>query len=98
MSKLGHIFFTNHERGNTCRFYPFHYAPFASDIKVLNCSSVKFTLGAPFKPFQLLMAVLPPRSAHALPKAFQQLMTDPLSGLKKFYPNGMGCLLCGAKK
>ncbi|MQM20028.1 hypothetical protein Taro_053039 [Colocasia esculenta] len=71
-------------------FYPFHYGPFASDIKGITCSNMQFTLGAPFKPFDQLMAVLPPRSAHALPKPFQSLMTDQQSGVREMYPTGIG--------
>merc|ERR1712050_766878 len=48
-------------------FYPYHYAPFASDL--IGCSTLKcgelnyFQHGTPFMPFQQLMSVLPPSSA-----------------------------------
>jgi|LauGreDrversion4_1035100.scaffolds.fasta_scaffold234764_2 hypothetical protein len=34
----------------------------------------QFTLGAPFTPFQQLMAVFPPSSGHALPESYRTLM------------------------
>ncbi|CAN0916898.1 5'-3' exoribonuclease 3 [Linum grandiflorum] len=67
-------------------YYPYHYGPFASDLKGLAQVKVNFQKGSPFKPFEQLMAVLPPRSCHALPKPYQRLMTDVKSNIIDFYP------------
>ena len=44
-------------------YYPFHYAPTASDLVgpglIDAASKIGFTLGAPFAPFEQLLAVLP---------------------------------------
>ena len=37
-------------------------------------------------PLQMLMCVLPPASAHCLPREAQKLMTEPHSPLAKYYP------------
>ncbi|KAF5447441.1 hypothetical protein F2P56_032995 [Juglans regia] len=68
-------------------FYPYHYAPFASDMKGLAQVRVKFEKGSPFKPLDQLLAVLPPRSAHAVPKVYQTLMTDEESSIIDLYPS-----------
>ncbi len=67
-------------------FYPFHYAPFASDL--LDCDSfeVSFNETRPFRPIEQLMAVLPPASKGALPSSCQDVMTDPKSSIIDFYP------------
>ncbi|XP_020214257.1 5'-3' exoribonuclease 3 isoform X2 [Cajanus cajan] len=67
-------------------FYPFHYGPFASDLKGMGQVRVKFEKGVPFLPFNQLLSVLPPASAHALPKAYAQLMLDEQSRILDFYP------------
>ena len=53
------------------RFYPYHYAPFVSDIKGIGDMSIKFDLSVPFLPFEQLLAVLPANSKSLLPEAYQ---------------------------
>merc|ERR1719414_1175542 len=84
-------------------FYPYHYAPFASDL--IGCSNLKcgdrnyFQFGKPFMPFQQLMSVLPPVSAAeaGIPKAMIELMRQPFSPLIDFYPQDFGLDLNGKR-
>uniref|UniRef100_A0A2N9HEK2 Uncharacterized protein n=1 Tax=Fagus sylvatica TaxID=28930 RepID=A0A2N9HEK2_FAGSY len=71
------------------KFYPYHYGPFASDLKGLAQVKGKFKKGCPFKPFDQLLSVLPPMSAHALPKVYQALMMDEESSIIDFYPTDL---------
>ena len=74
--------------------YPWHYAPLARDLArvaldpgdgLRKCTS-RLERGAPLPPLQMLMCVLPPASAHCLPREAQKLMTEPHSPLAKYYP------------
>eukprot|EP00960_Hanusia_phi_P032052 749647-Hanusia_phi.AAC.3 len=68
-------------------YYPFHYAPFASDFVGLADLEIVFPENTqPFLPFEQLMACLPPLSKHALPEQYQDLMINPKSPIIDFYP------------
>ncbi|XP_078155037.1 5'-3' exoribonuclease 2-like isoform X2 [Carex rostrata] len=69
-------------------YYPYHYSPFASDLKNLKCENIKFNIGQPLKPFDQLMAVLPPQSSDELPSAYAELMKCKDSKISKYYPEG----------
>lgn len=53
------------------RYYPYHYAPFLSDIKNVSELKLTFDLEKPFMPFQQLLAVLPAASMELLPEAYR---------------------------
>jgi 5'-3' exoribonuclease 2 len=67
-------------------YYPFHYAPFASDLRNIERYSIQFEPSEPFKPIEQLMAVLPKESASALPAPCRPLMLDQKSPIADFYP------------
>ncbi|KAG5175687.1 XRN 5'-3' exonuclease N-terminus-domain-containing protein [Tribonema minus] len=72
-------------------YYPFHYAPFASDLIDCDAFELKFQDGAPFRPIEQLMAVLPPASAAALPPPCRKLMLEKTSPIIDFYPEEVPC-------
>lgn len=45
-----------------------------------------FDIGAPYRPFEQLLSVLPKQSCHALPNCYHYLLSDPDSEIIDFYP------------
>ncbi|CAM9801088.1 unnamed protein product [Chrysoparadoxa australica] len=72
-------------------YYPFHYAPFASDLVQCSSYTVEFTNSKPFRPIEQLMAVLPSASAPALPPPCRKLMMEKASPIIDFYPEEVKC-------
>ena len=75
-------------------YFPFHYAPFASDLRNIerfSQSCKHFELGEPFSPVEQLMAVLPSESSHAIPKSSRWLMDESESPIIDFYPKEIHC-------
>ncbi|KAA0203217.1 hypothetical protein HAZT_HAZT005595 [Hyalella azteca] len=67
-------------------YYPFHYAPYISDIKNFAQCPMDFELSKAFMPFEQLLGVLPPLSVKLLPKCYANLMLSPDSPVIDFYP------------
>uniref|UniRef100_A0A665V7T0 5'-3' exoribonuclease 1 n=1 Tax=Echeneis naucrates TaxID=173247 RepID=A0A665V7T0_ECHNA len=67
-------------------YYPYHYAPFLSDIRNISGLKLTFELGKPFMPFQQLLAVLPAASMELLPQCYRHLMTSESSPIIENYP------------
>ena len=80
-------------------FYPYHYAPFASDIATYIDTYVKksYSMSLPYTPFQQLLCVLPPKSSHLIPRPLSELITDENSPLKEYYPSNFKVDLSGKK-
>ncbi|KAK3643006.1 5'-3' exoribonuclease 2 [Elasticomyces elasticus] len=77
-------------------YYPYHYAPFATDFVNIG-GAVSFDKGTPFRPYELLMGVMPARSNHTIPKVFHPLMTQKDSPIIGFYPETFETDLNGKK-
>jgi 5'-3' exonuclease len=76
----------HHGCGSWTWFYPYLYAPLASDLRNLAGCSTEFERGAPFTPLLQLLSVLPPQSGQFLPPPYEQVMTSTGSPLTEFYP------------
>jgi 5'-3' exoribonuclease 2 len=79
------------------RYFPYHYAPFASDFTNITGLSKKFSRGTPFKPLEQLMGVFPAASRQHVPLPFAKLMLDPKSPIIDFYPEDFNIDLNGKK-
>ncbi|KAK6297260.1 hypothetical protein J4Q44_G00318430 [Coregonus suidteri] len=79
-------------------YFPFHYAPFASDFKDIKGMFTDFELGTkPFKPLEQLMGVFPAASGNFLPETWRSLMSNPESSIIDFYPDDFAIDLNGKK-
>lgn len=70
-------------------YFPYHYAPFASDLVDVDVLSdnIHFSLGRPFRPFTQLMGVMPASSGKiVLPTCYSHLMSSPTSPILEYYP------------
>ncbi|XP_049446346.1 5'-3' exoribonuclease 2 [Epinephelus fuscoguttatus] len=79
-------------------YFPFHYAPFASDFKDIKGMFTEFEKGTkPFKPLEQLMGVFPAASGNFLPPTWRNLMSSPDSSIIDFYPDDFAIDLNGKK-
>jgi len=66
-------------------FFPYHYAPMMSDLVDLESLNLEYSMGKPFRPFEQLLAVLPPASMKHLPSAFHVFSPHFLSASCLFF-------------
>ncbi|XP_019727107.1 5'-3' exoribonuclease 2 isoform X1 [Hippocampus comes] len=79
-------------------YFPFHYAPFASDFQDIQGMFSDFERGTkPFKPLEQLMGVFPAASGNFLPETWRNLMMSPDSSIIDFYPDDFAIDLNGKK-
>ena len=77
-------------------YYPYHYAPFASDLIGCDSLDIKFELGGPVAPFEQLLSVFPKQSNHAIPACYRKLY-EPGSDVLDFYPAQVKLDINGAR-
>ncbi|XP_065212069.1 5'-3' exoribonuclease 2 homolog [Planococcus citri] len=79
-------------------YFPYHYAPFASDFIDIASFPVVFEKGTqPFNPLEQLMSVFPAASKQHVPEPWSTLMFDPFSPIIDFYPEDFKIDLNGKK-
>ncbi|KAG8232557.1 hypothetical protein J437_LFUL013043 [Ladona fulva] len=79
-------------------YFPYHYAPFASDFVNIGRLNTEFEKGTkPFRPLEQLMSVFPAASRSHVPEPWGVLMTDPHSPIIDFYPEDFKIDLNGKK-
>lgn len=79
-------------------YFPYHYAPFASDFINITGLSTQFEKDTkPFNPLEQLMGVFPAASSVHVPKPWAKLMSDPESEIIDFYPEDFKIDLNGKK-
>lgn len=79
-------------------YFPYHYAPFASDFVNIDGLSTEFeTNTKPFNPLEQLMGVFPAASSSHVPRPWGKLMSDPESEIIDFYPEDFKIDLNGKK-
>ncbi|GLH01529.1 5'-3' exoribonuclease, partial [Gryllus bimaculatus] len=79
-------------------YFPYHYAPFASDFINIGTLSTEFEKGTkPFRPLEQLMGVFPAASSSHVPPSWAPLMSDPESPIIDFYPEDFKIDLNGKK-
>lgn len=79
-------------------YFPYHYAPFASDFMNIGDLSNEFEKHTqPFKPLEQLMGVFPAASRQFLPPTWQRLMINDDSPIIDFYPTDFKIDLNGKK-
>ncbi|XP_012275979.1 5'-3' exoribonuclease 2 homolog isoform X2 [Orussus abietinus] len=79
-------------------YFPYHYAPFASDFINIGGLSTEFERGTqPFRPLEQLMGVFPAASSSHVPAPWAKLMTNPNSPIIDFYPEDFKIDLNGKK-
>uniref|UniRef100_A0A0A9XCK9 5'-3' exoribonuclease n=1 Tax=Lygus hesperus TaxID=30085 RepID=A0A0A9XCK9_LYGHE len=79
-------------------YFPYHYAPFASDMVNMGGNVVEFEKNTqPFSPIEQLMGVFPAASGNFVPPAWRDLMTNPTSPILDFYPKDFMIDLNGKK-
>lgn len=79
-------------------YFPYHYAPFASDFLNIGDLNLEFERGTqPFKPLEQLMGVFPAASRQHVPEPWAELMINPESSIIDFYPDDFKIDLNGKK-
>jgi len=66
----------HHGCGSWTWYYPYLYAPLATDLINLASLPLTFEQGTPFTPLLQLLSVLPPQSGSFLPPSYNQFMTS----------------------
>jgi len=67
-------------------YYPYHYAPYVSDIRNFKDFKIKFPNDKPLLPYEQLLGVLPIASRRFLPESYQNMMVNKDSPLVDCYP------------